>query len=82
MKECGDEFHSCRCCLLAGHEETMPHVCRCGGAWDEDGLAVRWPRPEVMERRTALMQVPMPAPGASWRFHKETIRFERVGKEG
>lgn len=76
--ECGAQFHSCRCCLLSGHEGHMPHVCRCGGAWDEAGKAVRWAKPEYAARKPALKRLPMPVPGAAWRFNEKTVRFERT----
>lgn len=74
---CGEQYYSCSCVLEQGHDDHLPHICGCGGAWDSHGLPVRWPRPEQVSQELRE-RVPMPAPGAQWRFDEKRCQFDRV----
>jgi len=82
MELCGQEHFHCSCMLWEGHDGHSPHVCKCGAAWDENGLGVRWPRPERNEEKYEESAFTMPEAGALWRFDKSSARFVRSGDEG
>lgn len=77
MELCGEQMHSCVCILLENHDEHMPHLCKCGGAWDQNGLAVCWPRGGAALPKRLRDKFPMPEPGAKWRYEAASAAFVR-----
>lgn len=44
---CNDNLHYCYCKYSENH--NGPHVCECGGSWDQQGRVVEWPAYVVAE---------------------------------
>lgn len=79
--KCRSKMAMCRCDLERGHEQVSPHLCRCGGMWDEYNRVVAWPKPDGEIASGLRERWPTGSAQSSWRYDSEQGIYVRTEDE-